>query len=75
MAQFTIHNVPDEIARALKIRAARHGRSTEAELRAILSEVLRGDSVVWERADTLRARSRKQRTDSAELLREMRDER
>lgn len=37
MAVLTIRNVPSEIHRALKIRAAQHGRSTEAEVREILA--------------------------------------
>lgn len=36
MAAVTVRNIPDRIHRALKLRAARHGRSTEAEIRAIL---------------------------------------
>ena len=36
MAAVTIRNLPDEVHRALKIRAAQHSRSTEAEIRAIL---------------------------------------
>lgn len=36
MAAVTIRNLPDEVHRALKIRAAQHNRSTEAEIRAIL---------------------------------------
>ncbi|EGF90500.1 putative plasmid stability protein y4jJ [Asticcacaulis biprosthecium C19] len=36
MAAVTIRNLPDETHRALKIRAATNGRSTEAEIRAIL---------------------------------------
>lgn len=36
MAAVTVRNIPDKIHRALKLRAARHGRSTEAEIRAIL---------------------------------------
>ncbi|HEV2543818.1 MAG TPA: Arc family DNA-binding protein [Methylobacterium sp.] len=38
MASITIRNVPDEVHRALRIRAAQHGRSTEAEIRAILEQ-------------------------------------
>jgi plasmid stability protein len=37
MGVLTIRNVPDDIHLALKARAAQHGRSTEAEVRAILS--------------------------------------
>jgi len=36
MPAVTIRNIPPETHRALKIRAAHHGRSTEAEIRAIL---------------------------------------
>lgn len=38
MAAITVRNLSDETHRALKARAARHGRSTEAEVRAILDE-------------------------------------
>jgi len=41
MAVVTIRKLPQEIHRALKVRAARHGRSTEAEIRAILQEAVR----------------------------------
>lgn len=40
MVNFTIRNVPDEVLRALQIRAARNGRSAEAEVRAILQDVV-----------------------------------
>jgi plasmid stability protein len=36
MAAVTVRNLPDAVHRALKIRAARHGHSTEAEIREIL---------------------------------------
>ena len=36
MAAVTIRNLSDAAHRALKARAARHNRSTEAEIRAIL---------------------------------------
>lgn len=41
MAQLTVRGVDDEIAAALKARAARAGRSAEAEHRRILEEALR----------------------------------
>jgi antitoxin FitA len=41
MASLTIRNLPEETHRALRIRAARHGRSTEAEVRSILEETVR----------------------------------
>ncbi|MHB8570097.1 MAG: FitA-like ribbon-helix-helix domain-containing protein [Metallibacterium sp.] len=36
MATVTVRNLPDEVHRALRVRAAMHGRSTEAEIREIL---------------------------------------
>ncbi len=41
MASLTIRNLPEETHRALRIRAAQHRRSTEAEVRAILEETVR----------------------------------
>jgi plasmid stability protein len=40
MATVTIRNLPDEIHRALRVLAASHGRSTEAEIRAILASAV-----------------------------------
>jgi len=36
MSSVTVRNLPDATHRALKLRAAQHGRSTEAEIRSIL---------------------------------------
>ena len=36
MAMLTVRNLPDEVHRALRLRAARHGNSMEAEVREIL---------------------------------------
>ena len=41
MASITIRNVPDEVHRALRVRAALHGRSAEAEIRVILEQAAR----------------------------------
>lgn len=41
MAVVTVRNLPEETHRALKMRAVRHGRSTEAEIRAILETAVR----------------------------------
>ena len=41
MPVVTVRNLPEETHRALKLRAATHGRSTEAEIRAILEDVVR----------------------------------
>ena len=40
MPVLTVRNVPDEVHRALRVRAALRGRSTEAEVRAILEETV-----------------------------------
>lgn len=40
MPSISVRNLPDGVHRALKRRATEHGRSTEAEARAILAEVL-----------------------------------
>ena len=44
MKQLIVRNVDAETARALKQRAARNGRSAEAEHRAILREALSSDA-------------------------------
>jgi plasmid stability protein len=36
----TVRNIPEKTHRALKVRAARNGRSTEAEIRFILQEAV-----------------------------------
>lgn len=41
MPAVTIRNLSDEAHRALKVRAAHHGRSTEAEIRDILEDAVR----------------------------------
>jgi plasmid stability protein len=38
MATLNIRNLPEEVHRRLRIRAAEHGRSMEAEARALLIE-------------------------------------
>ena len=43
MAAFTVRNLSDVTLRALRRRAAKHGRSTEAEVRAILDAAARPD--------------------------------
>lgn len=40
MAVMTIRNLDDEVRDRLRVRAARHGRSMEAEVRAILAEAV-----------------------------------
>ncbi|MEA3411972.1 MAG: Arc family DNA-binding protein [Pseudomonadota bacterium] len=43
MAMMTVRNLPDEVHRALRVRAAMHGRSAEAEVRAILTETVKAE--------------------------------
>lgn len=40
MAQLIVRNLPESVVRALKRRAAEHGRSVEAEHRALLEAAL-----------------------------------
>ena len=40
MAAITVRNLSEETHRALKARAAAHGRSTEAEVRSILDDAV-----------------------------------
>jgi antitoxin FitA len=76
VGQLTVRKLDDEIIRRLKLRAARHGRSAEAELRAILEEALQSEEEdFWTLADRLRAETPQPQSDSGELVREMRDER
>jgi plasmid stability protein len=42
MATLTVRNLNDDVVRRLRIRAAEHGRSAEAEHREILQTVLLG---------------------------------
>lgn len=46
MAVLTVRNVPDEVHRALRMRAAQHGRSTEAEVREILEAAVKPEGRV-----------------------------
>jgi plasmid stability protein len=41
MANVHVRNLPDAVHRALRVRAAHHGRSTEAEIREILEAAVR----------------------------------
>lgn len=73
-----VRNLPDELVAKLKRRAARHGRSTEAEHREILRQALASE--VEPSFDTLAAELRKltkgrKQTPSEVLLREGREER
>lgn len=40
MAMLTVRNIPDQVHRALRMRAAHHGHSMEAEVREILESAV-----------------------------------
>ncbi|MBL8491863.1 MAG: plasmid stabilization protein [Rhodocyclaceae bacterium] len=44
MAMLTVRNLPDDVHRALRVQAAQHGRSTEAEVRAILQAAVKPEN-------------------------------
>ncbi len=46
MAMLTVRNLPEEVHRALRVRAASHGRSTEAEVREILEAAVKPEGRV-----------------------------
>jgi antitoxin FitA len=58
MAMLTVRNLPDNVHRALRVRAAQHGRSTEAEVREILALAVQPETRV-QLGDALAALSRK----------------
>ncbi len=58
MANLTVRNLPDEVHRALRIQAAQHGRSTEAEIRAILAHAVKPEKRM-RMGDALAALSRR----------------
>lgn len=73
MAQLTVRNVSPKLIRSLKIRAAAHGRSTEAEHREILRKVLlEGEQNFASRAKELQKRLTSS-IDSSEIIRADRD--
>ena len=73
MTQLTVRNVGAQLVRALKQRAAAHGRSAEAEHREILREALLEDEEDFAtRAQALRRRLRST-VDSSALIRADRD--
>lgn len=81
MAQLLVRNVSEDVVQALKARAAAHGRSVEAEHRALLEQTLAADRraqvEAWLKAgEPLRERLRgRVFTPSEVLIRESREER
>ena len=77
MGNITIRNIDDSLLQALEERASAAGRSLEDEARQILRQAAKPeDAGVWERMRTFRSSLRNRSfPDSAEVLREIRDER
>jgi antitoxin FitA len=81
MATLTVRNLDDALVRQLRIRAAEHGRSAEAEHREILRMALTGAPAVGRQAAADRLAAFRQRTagrggpSASELLAEARAER
>jgi plasmid stability protein len=78
MASLHVRNLDDELVARLKRRAARHGRSAEAEHREILRQALAGElELSWDElaAELRRMTAGRKQTPSEVLLRESRDER
>lgn len=77
MPQLLVRNVPEDTFAALKVQAARHGRSVEAEHRALLETALKGEDADWRhKADEMRVRMRgRSNVPSWVLIREDRDSR
>lgn len=68
MATLTIRNLDDELKSQLRVRAARHDRSMEEEVRLILREALSGrDDSVGEVGLATRIRTRLADTGGVEL--------
>ena len=71
-----IRNLDDEVAFKIRLRAARHGRSMEAEVREILklTALAEPGGDFWERAARLRMATREAvQTPAEALLRESRE--
>jgi plasmid stability protein len=78
MASLSVRNLDDDLLSRLKRRAARHGRSAEAEVRTILGQALSNELEpnFDELAAAVRALTAGRKHTPAEvLLRESRDER
>lgn len=73
-----VRNLDDDLVAKLKRRAARHGRSAEAEHREILQQALSAEvePSFWDLAAEMRALTEdRKHTPSEVLVREERDER
>jgi plasmid stability protein len=74
MAMLTVRNLPDEVHRALRVRAAQNGHSIEAEVREILAVAVKPESRIL-LGDALAALSQKigLTNEDLEALQQLRD--
>ena len=56
MAAISVRDLDEDVASRLKVRAARHGRSMEAEVRAILTDAVTADDQRPNLAQAIRQR-------------------
>jgi plasmid stability protein len=77
MGQLLIRGVDDTVIQSLKERAAKHGRSLEAELRLVLTEAARPSraKLIKELAEIRAMTPRVSGPLAEDLIRESRDER
>jgi plasmid stability protein len=77
MPQLLVRNVSEAVVAELKRRAEAHGRSAEAEHRAILENTLSDGREAFIRdAEAFRAKLMdRPKTNSTDIIRQMRDER
>lgn len=75
MAQISVRNLDDDVVKSLKLKARLHGRSLEAQVRAILEENSRlSKEEFWRIADeSRRSTAGRNTSDSTDLIREDRD--
>jgi len=74
MGQLLVRGLDDRLIQLLRERAARHGRSVEAEHRAILEATFAGERETFaQRAARLRARTPPSTLNTTELIRFNRD--
>lgn len=77
MGQLLVRDLDDEVIRRLKQRAAAHGRSTEAEHRAILEAAVRGraETSAVEASRRFRQEIAPSGPNGTDIIREAREER
>ncbi len=66
MKSITIRKVPELVHRHLRVRAAKNGRSLEAELRTVLLRLARAESAASQRPGVKEGKSRSAAPDGVE---------